>query len=199
MVAPVFRGYPVRSPKLFTRWKAVAGGLDHVVPMRAFGIDAVEDFGEVFRQELDLPAGFCDGPDRAGWRLEVVLRRWLRHGDGDISAVRLGIAQGCKRGALPGNLVVEHIEIEIEDFQVVGTLAMETFDQGLALVPVVEGLNGLFEADGDEDAEDDDEEVSEEFAARHGRVLRRMDVDHAGSVKSIPFRWAGSESFVSAA
>jgi hypothetical protein len=96
--------------------------------------------------------------------------------------VRLGIAQGCKRGLLPGNLVVSYIEIEIEDFQVVGTLAMETFDQGLALVPVVEDLNGLFEADGDEDAENDDEEVSEEFAPRHGRVLRRMDVDHAGSV-----------------
>jgi len=49
---------------------------------------------------------------------------------------------------------------------------------------VVEDLNGLFEAYGDEDAEDDDEEVSEEFAARHGRVLRRMDVDHGWGFRS---------------
>jgi hypothetical protein len=68
---------------------------------------------------------------------------------------------------------------------------METFDQGLALVPVVKDLNGLFEADGDEDAEDDDAEVSEEFAARYGRVVRRVDVDHAGSLRSIRLRWTG--------
>ena len=120
-----------------------AGGLYHVAPMRALDIDAIEDFGEVFRQEFDLAAGFCDGPDGAGWRLQVVMRRRLGHGDGDISAVRLRIAQGCERGAVPRDALAEDVEIEIEDFQVVGTLAMETFDECLALVPMVEGLNGL--------------------------------------------------------
>jgi hypothetical protein len=92
------------------------------------------------------------------------------------------IAQGCEQGALPGDALAEDVKIEVKDFQVVGTLAVEVFDEGFALVPVVEVLHGLFEADGDEDAEDDDEEVSEEIAARHGRVLGRVDVDHAGSV-----------------
>jgi hypothetical protein len=46
---------------------------------------------------------------------------------------------------------------------------------------VVEVLDGLFEADGDEDAEDDDAEVDEEVALRHRGVLRWVDVDHAGS------------------
>jgi hypothetical protein len=49
---------------------------------------------------------------------------------------------------------------------------------------MMEVLDGLFEADGDEDAENDDEEVCEEFAARHGRVLRRVDVDHCGVLRS---------------
>jgi hypothetical protein len=41
--------------------------------------------------------------------------------------------------------------------------------------------------------------VSEKLAARHGRVLRRMDVDHEGSVKSIRLRWTGWNSVVSRA
>jgi hypothetical protein len=57
--------------------------------------------------------------------------------------------------------------------------------QGLArlgyLMPVVEELDGLLEADGDEDAEDDRGEVNEEVAARGGGVVRWMDVDHVGS------------------
>jgi hypothetical protein len=34
---------------------------------------------------------------------------------------------------------------------------MEVFDEGAALMSVVNDFHGLFEADGDEDAEDDDE------------------------------------------
>jgi hypothetical protein len=46
------------------------------------------------------------------------------------------------------------------------------------LMAVVEELDGLFEANGDEDAEDDDAEVDEEVAECDGCVLRRVDVDH---------------------
>jgi hypothetical protein len=65
---------------------------------------------------------------------------------------------------------------------------MQIFFELMALVAV---LDALFEADGDEDAEDDDEEVDEEFALRHGSVMGRVDVDHAGSVRSIGLRWTG--------
>jgi hypothetical protein len=60
---------------------------------------------------------------------------------------------------------------------------VEIFFELMALMAVVRPLNGLFKADGDEDAEDDDEEVSEEFAARHGSVLGRVDVDHGWLLK----------------
>ena len=64
---------------------------------------------------------------------------------------------------------------------------------------MMEVLNGLLKADGDEDAEDDGREVDGEVAACGGGVVRRVDIDHVGSVKSIPFRRAGLESFASAA
>ena len=64
---------------------------------------------------------------------------------------------------------------------------------------MVEVLDCLLEADGDEDAEDDCAEMDEEIAACGGGVVGWVDVDHVGSVKSIPFRRAGLESFVSAA
>jgi hypothetical protein len=57
---------------------------------------------------------------------------------------------------------------------------------------MVQVLNGLLKADGDEDAEHDDEEVDEEVALRHRGVLRRVDVDHVGSRvegRLRPVRW----------
>ena len=48
----------------------------------------------------------------------------------------------------------------------------------MAFLVMVNDLGGLFEADGDEDAEDDDAEVDEEIAACHGAVLWWVDVDH---------------------
>lgn len=48
--------------------EGVAGRPYDVVPMLAFAIDAVEDFGEVFWQEVDLAAGSCHGPDTGARR-----------------------------------------------------------------------------------------------------------------------------------
>ncbi|MGA8528480.1 MAG: hypothetical protein WB622_02125 [Acidobacteriaceae bacterium] len=48
-------------------------------------------------------------------------------------------------------------EIKLEDLQIVGALMMEAFDECAAFICVVNDFYGLFEADGDEDAEDDDE------------------------------------------
>jgi hypothetical protein len=47
---------------------------------------------------------------------------------------------------------------------------------------MVEVLDGLLEADGDEDAEDDGGQVDEEVAAGSGGVVGRVDIDHVGSV-----------------
>jgi hypothetical protein len=46
------------------------------------------------------------------------------------------------------------------------------------LVAVVEVLDGLLKADGDEDAEDDGGEVDEEVAAGSCGVVRWVDIDH---------------------
>ena len=46
------------------------------------------------------------------------------------------------------------------------------------LLPVVEVLDGLFEADGDEQAEDDGGDVDEEVAPGAGGVVGRVDVEH---------------------
>jgi len=108
----------------------------------------------------------------------------LRHGDDDESTLRLGIAQNGERVALPRNLVANDVKIVVEDLEVVGALTMKAVDKSLALVPMVEVLDRLFEPDGDEDAEDHNEQVSEEFAARHGRVLGRVNVDHRGVLRS---------------
>jgi hypothetical protein len=55
----------------------------------------------------------------------------------------------------------------------------------MELMEPVEVLDGLLEADGDEDAEDDDAEVDEEVAAGDGGVLRWVDVDHGSSWSAV--------------
>jgi hypothetical protein len=74
--------------------------------------------------------------------------------------------------------VANDVEIEVEDFQVVGTLAMETFDKRLALVPLVKELDGLLEADGDENADDHDREMDEDVAPGVDGFVWCVDVDH---------------------
>ena len=46
------------------------------------------------------------------------------------------------------------------------------------LMAMVDVLDGLLKADGDEDAEDDDEKMSEEIAEGESAVVCRMDVNH---------------------
>jgi hypothetical protein len=48
----------------------------------------------------------------------------------------------------------------------------------VALVLVVNGFDGLFEAYGDEQADDDGGDVDEEVFPRVGGFVRRVDVEH---------------------
>jgi hypothetical protein len=50
--------------------------------------------------------------------------------------------------------------------------------QNAAFVGAVQGFNGLFEADGDEQADDDGGEVDEEVAPGVGWVVGWVDVEH---------------------
>jgi hypothetical protein len=74
-----------------------------------------------------------------------------------------------------------------------------TAAQLLELMTLMEVFYGLFESNGDEQADDDGGDVDEEVAPCAGGVVRGVNVDHVGSVKSIPFRRTGLESFVSSA
>jgi len=48
----------------------------------------------------------------------------------------------------------------------------------MALVEMVNCLDGLFAADGDEEPDGDGSDVDEEIASGGGGVVRRMDVEH---------------------
>src|SRR3981189_2628544 len=61
---------------------------------------------------------------------------------------------------------------------VVFALVAEKFASFGDLVAVVEVFDGLFEADGDEEAEDDGGDVDEEAAPAGGGVMGRVDVEH---------------------
>jgi hypothetical protein len=50
------------------------------------------------------------------------------------------------------------------------------------LVTVVEVFDGLFEADGDEQADDDGGDVDEEVALGGGGVVGWVDVEHGGGL-----------------
>ena len=57
-------------------------------------------------------------------------------------------------------------------------LGRQFFASLLQLVTVVEVLDGLFEADGDEEADDDGGDVDEEVSPGAGGVMCGMDVEH---------------------
>jgi hypothetical protein len=54
----------------------------------------------------------------------------------------------------------------------------QVFFQLMALVEMVNCLDGLFEADGDEEPDGDRGDVDNEIAPGSGGVVRRMDVEH---------------------
>ena len=72
-----------------------------------------------------------------------------------------------------------------KDVELVGSLVLCALDEELFAglvreMTVVEVLDGLFEAYGDEKAEDDGGDVDEEVAPGAGGVVGRVDVEHGG-------------------
>jgi hypothetical protein len=65
---------------------------------------------------------------------------------------------------------------------VVFALVAEEFARFGDLVAVMDEFDRLFDADGDEEAEDDGGDVDEEVAPGGGGVVCGVDVEHGGSV-----------------
>ena len=59
-------------------------------------------------------------------------------------------------------------------------LLLEGFAGLAQLVVLMDALDGLFETDGDQEAEDDSGDVDEEVAPGAGGVVGRVDVEHGG-------------------
>ena len=81
----------------------------------------------------------------------------------------------------PG-LELLHFEVAIDDLEVLFGFVVEVFLQLMTLMPVVEELDRLFEADGDEQADNDGGDVDEEVAPVVGGVVRWVDVEHGRSL-----------------
>jgi hypothetical protein len=71
-----------------------------------------------------------------------------------------------------------HLQIAIDDLQVLFGFIVEVFLKLMALMAVVNGFDGLFEAYSDEEADDDGGDVDEEVAPGGGGVMRWVDVEH---------------------
>lgn len=75
-------------------------------------------------------------------------------------------------------LEILHLQVAVDDLQVLRGLVAEIFLELTALVAVMEKLDGLFKGDGDEEAENDGGDVNEEVAPGSGGVVRRVNVQH---------------------
>src|SRR6516164_7054526 len=90
------------------------------------------------------------------------------------------IEKDCEVAADSGNSVVEPAALEGESSQVLALFELQGGTGFGDLVAMVKVLDGLFEANRDEQAEDDGGDVDEEVAPGGGGVVRRVDVDHWG-------------------
>ena len=92
-----------------------------------------------------------------------------------------------------------HVEVAGDDLAIVGGLGAEVGLEGDALVAAVKELDGLLEADGDEQANADGGDMDEEVAPGVGGLVGRVDVEHAGSSEAIDPRRGARASVVTIA
>ena len=76
----------------------------------------------------------------------------------------------------PG-LELLHFEVAIDDLEVLFGFVVEVFLELMALVTVMDELDGLLEGYGDEEADDDGDDVNEEVAPGGGGVVWWVYVD----------------------
>ena len=79
-----------------------------------------------------------------------------------------------------GGLFAEAADVFCEAGEVVLVLACEAFSGSVDLVATVEVLDGLFQANGDEEAYDDGGDMEEEVSPGGGGVVGWVDVKHVG-------------------
>ena len=79
-----------------------------------------------------------------------------------------------------GGLFAEAADVFCEAGEVVLVLACEGFSGSVDLVATVEVLDGLFQANGDEEAYDDGGDMEEEVSPGGGGVVGWVDVKHVG-------------------
>ncbi len=70
------------------------------------------------------------------------------------------------------------VDIGQRDVEVAQTFGVEVFVQLVELMAMVEVFDGLLEADGDEQADDDGGDVDEEVFPSVGGFVGRVDVEH---------------------
>lgn len=75
-------------------------------------------------------------------------------------------------------LEILHLEVAVDDLEVLFGFVVEIFLELMALMAMVDELDGLLEGDSDEQAEDDGGDVDEEVAPSGGGVVGGMDVEH---------------------
>jgi hypothetical protein len=90
----------------------------------------------------------------------------------------LGLLDGVSGGDEPFRLGEEHVDIAVSDGDVELRLVAHLGDELAALVGMVDGFDGLLEADGDEETEDDGGDVDEEVAPGVDGFVGRVDVEH---------------------
>jgi len=73
--------------------------------------------------------------------------------------------------------------VVLKDVEVGGDLLIDVLAGFAGLAEMVEVLDGLFEAHGDDEAEDDGGDVDEEVAPGLGGVVGGMDVEHGGGLR----------------
>jgi hypothetical protein len=71
-----------------------------------------------------------------------------------------------------------HLQVAVDDLEVLFGLVAEVFLELTTLVAVMDELDGLLKANGDEQAEDDGGDVNEEVAPGAGGVVSWVDVEH---------------------
>jgi len=179
------------------RWpgEALLHGGDGV----AAAVDAFAAVGEelVVVREAAVHACLLDGQERD----EGTLLGGSPDGLGGSEVAQLGGADGARQAGRGGEQEVDfafsgdggigglggllepgfeaaHVEVAGDDYAVVDGLGAEVGFKGDALVAVVEGFDGLFESNGDDEADDDGGDVEEEVAPGVGGVVGRVDVEH---------------------
>ena len=88
------------------------------------------------------------------------------------------VSTSCRRASSQITLHGEGAQVLLQRAMHTFALTAEVFLQLVALMAVVQGFDGLFEADGNQQAYTNDGDMDEEVGPRVRCLMRRMDVEH---------------------